>query len=117
MSETSESPELMILHQHGFPDTRHIVEVVRRTKTQIIVRHGDHERRFMAQGGREVGSSDSWTFASVYEATPELLATVREEAKRRVMLARIRGTEWHKLTTAQLVAVVAVLTAKPEVPA
>jgi hypothetical protein len=64
-------------------------KVERVTPTQIVV----SGTRYRRKDGRVVGAS-TWTREWLQEATPELKAEVREEHRRRDVLAKINGVRW-----------------------
>ena len=99
--------ELMILYSGLTGNERSVVEVVRRTKTRIVVQWGEREVAFTKRGDLIGGGQHCHTFLRAGTTTE--IATVRDEVRRRRALGACRSINWTSLTTEQLEAVLAVV--------
>lgn len=97
--------ELVLQEDYGRRES--VVRVLRRTATQILVKRGTRERRFLVTGN-EVGSR-GFDVARVFVASAERLAQVRDKSRRRYLIAAIQDAKLDTLTTEQLEAVASAL--------
>ena len=83
-------------------DNRGVGEVIRLTKTMIIVKYNvDYEDRFNRFSGHTTGS-DIGDSRSISEATPELVAAVKAENRKRNRVAFLHKVAWSTLELEQL---------------
>jgi len=100
--------QTVIVGPKGAGDFATLDTVDRITPTQIITHHG---MRFRRKNGREV-SGDQWWWSSLEEPTPEAVARVRADLKRRRMLAYLRDVKWSELSSEVLERAVALVKAE-----
>ncbi len=83
--------DAVIVHGGGWSQTRSIGAVVKRDKVKIVVRSGDGETTFSARHGSVLGGG-RWNSTSLDAATPESIAEIKEEQRRRVAVRRIENS-------------------------
>jgi hypothetical protein len=107
--------DAVIIRQHLRPSE--VATVDRLTKLHIVVKLPNYagtlyDNKFRRDNGRKVGDTDSWSPRYLEVGTPERVAEVKEKRAREVAIERIRKDPLINLTTARLLAIVAILDEK-----
>lgn len=80
---------------------RYFGTVERLTKTQVVVRYGEHTTNYRRDDVAKVGGG-VYNTDRIEVCTPQLFDEVKDEIVRRKMIKHLQAMQWHTLTTDDL---------------